>query len=319
MNFRAFRTGRQTSADSSSEILTIPRTANFSCAGSSTERFVRFSGCTARGRTNQNELWSYGPEAQTILTAYDRLRYRLMPYIYSLAWKTTSEAYTPMRALAMDFRTDTRALNVGDQFMFGPALLVNPVTEPGATSRRVYLPKSKWYDFWTGHEVDGGGDDRSSGADRSIPLFVRGGSIVPHGARPGVCDPETRRSHRAAGISGRRREFHALRRRKRQLQLRKGSPRHDSNRLGRSGAKTDDSANARDNSRACSMPGHFTLCLSATTMAPESSRQLSRIKWWSTRESRSRSHDNKGLNCGTDWARQPRAPRNHRGSLTCRI
>ena len=64
-----------------------------------------------------------------------------MPYIYSLAWKTTSEAYTPMRPLAMDYRTDTRALNIGDQFMFGPALLVNPVTEPGATTRRMYLPK----------------------------------------------------------------------------------------------------------------------------------------------------------------------------------
>jgi len=130
---------------------------------------------------NQNELWSYGPEAQTILTAYDRLRYRLMPYIYSLAWKTTSEAYTPMRALAMDFRTDTRALNVGDQFMFGPALLVNPVTEPGAISRRIYLPKSKWYDFWTGHEVDGGGAIEAAAPINHIPLYVRGGSIVPLG------------------------------------------------------------------------------------------------------------------------------------------
>ena len=137
---------------------------NFLSAGLSTERFVRFSDCTGRARTNQNELWSYGPDAQAILTSYDRLRYRLMPYIYSLAWKTTSEAYTPMRALAMDFRTDTRALNVGDQFMFGPALLVNPVTEPSATSRRVYLPKAKWYDFWTGRGVDGGGIDRSGGA-----------------------------------------------------------------------------------------------------------------------------------------------------------
>jgi alpha-D-xyloside xylohydrolase len=130
---------------------------------------------------NQNELWSYGPEAQTILTAYDRLRYRLMPYIYSLAWKTTSEAYTPMRALGMDFRTDTRALNVGDQFMFGPALLVNPVTEAGATSRRIYLPKSKWYDFWTGQEVDGGGAIEAAAPINQIPLFVRGGSIVPLG------------------------------------------------------------------------------------------------------------------------------------------
>ena len=131
--------------------------------------------------TNQNELWSYGPEAQTILTSYDRLRYRLMPYIYSLAWKITSEGYTPMRALAMDFRSDTRALNIGDQFMFGPALLVNPVTEPGASSRRVYLPAAKWYDFWTGHAADRGGMVETAAPLDRIPLFVRGGSIVPMG------------------------------------------------------------------------------------------------------------------------------------------
>jgi alpha-D-xyloside xylohydrolase len=63
---------------------------------------------------DENELWSYGPEAQTILVNFDRLRYRMLPYIYSLAWKTTSEAYTPMRPLVMDFRTDPRAQNVGD-------------------------------------------------------------------------------------------------------------------------------------------------------------------------------------------------------------
>jgi alpha-D-xyloside xylohydrolase len=68
---------------------------------------------------DENELWSYGPDAEAILVNFDRLRYRLPPYIYSLAWKTTSESYTPMRPLVMDFRTDLRAANVGDQFMFG--------------------------------------------------------------------------------------------------------------------------------------------------------------------------------------------------------
>ena len=127
-----------------------------------------------------NELWSYGPEAQTILTSYDRLRYRLMPYIYSVAWKTTSEGYTPMRPLAMDFRTDVRAQNIGDQFMFGPAILVNPVTEPGATTRHLYLPKAKWYDFWTGKVAEGGAIDAIAPLDR-IPLYVRAGSIIPMG------------------------------------------------------------------------------------------------------------------------------------------
>jgi alpha-D-xyloside xylohydrolase len=131
--------------------------------------------------TNQNELWSYGPQAQKILSSFDRLRYRLLPYIYSLAWKTTSDSYTVMRPLAMDFRLDKRAQNVGDQFMFGPALLVNPVTEPAATERHLYLPKTKWYDFWTGSETEGGKAVDSPAPLERIPLFVRAGSIVPMG------------------------------------------------------------------------------------------------------------------------------------------
>jgi alpha-D-xyloside xylohydrolase len=131
--------------------------------------------------TNQNELWSYGAEAQEILTRYDRLRYRLMPYIYSLAWKTTSEGYTPMRPLAMDFAGDTRALNTGDQFMFGPALLVNPVTEPGAAKRHLYLPKGGWRDFWSGAAVEGGAAIDAVAPLERIPIYVRAGSIIPMG------------------------------------------------------------------------------------------------------------------------------------------
>ena len=130
---------------------------------------------------SQNELWSYGPQAQKILTDFDRLRYRLMPYIYSVAWKTTSESYTPMRALVMDFRGDSRVANIGDQFLFGPAILVNPVTEPGATTRHLYLPESGWYDFWTGSGLSGGRMvDAAAPLDR-IPLYIRAGSIVPMG------------------------------------------------------------------------------------------------------------------------------------------
>ena len=131
--------------------------------------------------TNQNEIWSYGPDAQKILVAYDKLRYRLMPYIYSLAWKTTSAGYTIMRPLVMDFREDVRAQNIGDQFLFGPAILVNPVTEPGATTRHLYLPKAKWYDFWTGAAIqDGRTLDAPTTIDR-MPLYVRAGSILPLG------------------------------------------------------------------------------------------------------------------------------------------
>jgi alpha-D-xyloside xylohydrolase len=130
---------------------------------------------------DENELWSYGPDAQTILVNFDRLRYRMLPYIYSLAWKTTSEAYTPMRPLVMDFRTDVRAQNAGDQFMFGPAFLVNPVTDAGATARPVYLPEIKWYDFWTGVAVEGGQTINSMAPLDRLPLYIRAGSILPLG------------------------------------------------------------------------------------------------------------------------------------------
>jgi alpha-D-xyloside xylohydrolase len=130
---------------------------------------------------DENELWSYGPEAQAILVNFDRLRYRMLPYIYSLAWKTTSEAYTPMRPLVMDFREDERAQNVSDQFMFGPAFLVNPVTEPEASSRQLYLPKQRWYDFWTGKVSEGGRIVNAITPLEQMPVYVKAGSIVPLG------------------------------------------------------------------------------------------------------------------------------------------
>jgi alpha-D-xyloside xylohydrolase len=131
--------------------------------------------------TNQNELWSYGPQAQTILASYDRLRYRLLPYIYSLAWMTTNEAYTPMRPLVMDFLSDTRASNISDQFLFGPAIMVNPITQPSATSRKVYLPQATWYDFWTGAAKAGGQEIVAAAPLDRVPLYVRAGSILPLG------------------------------------------------------------------------------------------------------------------------------------------
>ena len=132
-------------------------------------------------KTDQNELWSYGPDAQKTLVSFDRLRYRLLPYTYSLAWKTTSDSYTPMRPLVMDFRSDVRAENTGDEFMYGPAFLVSPVTEPAATSRRVYLPDAKWYDFWNGVSVDGKREITAEAPLDELPLYIRAGSIVPFG------------------------------------------------------------------------------------------------------------------------------------------
>src|ERR1035437_4287566 len=130
---------------------------------------------------DENELWSYGPEAQTILVDYDTLRYRLMPYIYSEAWQVTSRHGTLMRPLVMDWRNDVEAQNTGDEYLFGPAILVSPVTTQGATSKTVYLPKATWYDFWTGEKQEGGKRIEADAPLAKLPLFVRAGSIVPMG------------------------------------------------------------------------------------------------------------------------------------------
>lgn len=134
------------------------------------------------GSRPTNELWSYGEQAQQILTEYDKLRYRLMPYIYSIAGRTTFDGYTPMRALAFDFRTDARALDITDEFLFGPSILVAPVTDAGAKSREVYLPAGvSWYDFWTGQREQGGDSIDRQTPLATMPLYVRGGTILPMG------------------------------------------------------------------------------------------------------------------------------------------
>jgi alpha-D-xyloside xylohydrolase len=81
----------------------------------------------------------------------------------------------------MDFRTDVRAENTWDEFMYGPAFLVNPVTEPAAIRRQVYLPDVKWYDFWSGVPSRGAGEITAEAPLDRLPLYVRAGSIVPLG------------------------------------------------------------------------------------------------------------------------------------------
>ena len=134
---------------------------------------------------------NWDDNTRAILLKYDKLRYRLLPYIYSLAGKTTLENYTMMRSLAFDFRNDPNVYSIPDQYMFGPAFLVNPVTEQlytgsnasaGKTTRNVYLPAStSWYDFYTGQLYKGGQTIAAAAPIDIIPLYVKAGSIVPMG------------------------------------------------------------------------------------------------------------------------------------------
>ena len=105
-----------------------------------------------------------------------------MPYIYSLAGMTYFKDYTIMRPLVMDFMEDTGVNNVGDQFMFGPAMMVAPVYEYGARSRDVYFPKGKgWYDYYTGVFQNGRVTKTVDAPYEQIPLYVRAGAIIPYG------------------------------------------------------------------------------------------------------------------------------------------
>jgi alpha-D-xyloside xylohydrolase len=140
-----------------------------------------------------NEVWTYGKAAEPILEKYLKLRYQLMPYIYSLGYQTNETGAPYMRALFMDFPNDPNVAAIGDEYMFGPAFLVAPVTEQGETSRMVYLPAgANWYNYWTNQRVRGGQTIKVEAPIDTLPLFVREGSIVPLG-EPVLSTAETQK------------------------------------------------------------------------------------------------------------------------------
>jgi alpha-D-xyloside xylohydrolase len=151
----------------------------------------------AHGTDTPREVWRFGKPGEPFyeaLVSTLKLRYRLLPYIYSLAGWTTQYDYTMLRALPFDFRSDPVTYETRDQYMFGPALLVNPVTQPMvydvgsrpltgvAKTRPVYLPAgANWYDFYTGQMYSGSQTIQAEAPIDRLPLFVRAGSILPMG------------------------------------------------------------------------------------------------------------------------------------------
>ncbi len=139
----------------------------------------------AHGQYPLREVWNIAPAdhpAYKSIVYYNRMRYRLMPYIYSLAGQAWLEDRIIMRGLVMDFTDDEVAREVSDQYMFGPSLMVCPVYEYGATSRSVYLPKGKfWYDYYTDSVFVGGQMIEADAPYERIPLFVPSGAILVSG------------------------------------------------------------------------------------------------------------------------------------------
>lgn len=131
------------------------------------------------------EIYNIAPEnhpAYKSMLYYNKLRYRLMPYIYSIAGNTYQHDYTMMRGLMMDFPQDLKASNLSDAFLFGPSLLINPVYKYKDRNREVYLPSGQgWYDLYTGKYFNGGQTIKADAPYEKMPVYVKEGSIIPTG------------------------------------------------------------------------------------------------------------------------------------------
>ena len=126
-----------------------------------------------------HEPWFHGGFAREAVRRVLELRYRLLPYIYSLFYEHYAKGYPVMRPLLFEFPDDEETYAIDDEFMLGPFLLVAPVLKEGARSREVYLPRGRWYDFWSGEAYEGPARVRAEAPLDRVPLFVRGGAVVP--------------------------------------------------------------------------------------------------------------------------------------------
>jgi len=129
------------------------------------------------------EFWRFDDKTQAVMLKYLNLRYRLLPYTYSVAWQVTSGGNTFMQPLVMDFPKDPQARDVGDQYLFGSEIMVTPVTTAGASEQAVYLPAAgaSWYNFWTGETARAGQTIQATAPVETLPIFIRPGAIVPMG------------------------------------------------------------------------------------------------------------------------------------------
>ncbi len=139
----------------------------------------------AHGQFPYREIFNISPQDHPCYQSmlyYDKLRYRLLPYIYSLAGQTYHRDYTMMRGLIMDFPGDDNVKNINDQYLFGPSLLISPVYTYKQRTRELYLPKGQgWYDLYKGNYFEGGQTITADASYERTPVFVKAGSILPFG------------------------------------------------------------------------------------------------------------------------------------------
>ena len=125
------------------------------------------------------EPWNYGEEAQKIFKQYDRMRYRLIPYLYSHAYEMYQTGKPLMRALVLEYQEDPNVYDIADQYLLGSSLMVCPVTTKGAQTRVVYLPEGTWTDYWTGQQYQGKQHLNVLTPLDKMPIFIKGGAVIP--------------------------------------------------------------------------------------------------------------------------------------------
>ncbi len=141
--------------------------------------FSPFMRAHSAGDTKEREPWSFGEPYTAINRKFIELRYRLMPYIYSAFWEHHRYGFPVIRPLVLQEQDEPMNQYRQDEFTYGDKILVCPVLEPGQKSRNVYLPKGKWYNFWTYELIDGGKEVVVATPLETMPIFVKAGSVIP--------------------------------------------------------------------------------------------------------------------------------------------
>jgi alpha-glucosidase (family GH31 glycosyl hydrolase) len=128
---------------------------------------------------NYKEPWRYGDEAQVIFTQYDKLRYRLIPYLYSTYYNSYLTGSPVIQAMVFNYPEDVNTYAIDDQYFFGDKMMVCPVTEKGAKSRTLYLPEGNWIDYWSGEKYQGKQNVITRTPLEKLPIYVKAGAIIP--------------------------------------------------------------------------------------------------------------------------------------------
>lgn len=141
--------------------------------------FSPFMRAHSSGDTREREPWSYGPEAEAIIKQYIELRYKLLPYLYSVFWENHRYGFPMIRPVVMVEQQEANNAWRQDEFTLGDKMLICPVLDPGVQSRIVYLPKGEWYHYWTRERYEGPRENQVPAPLGEMPIFVRAGAVIP--------------------------------------------------------------------------------------------------------------------------------------------